>query len=364
MRRSSGFRCSRVACGCLLLLGMAMATNAQWTVVNLHPAGVPYDSVVNGAGKKQQVGYAQVGPTVGHFRASMWSATAGSWVNLHPTGVGYSIGYAGDDVEQVGEYDPAGFPRAALWRGSSASFVDLQPAGVINSIAYGVARGQQVGYTNIGYSRAALWNGSVGSFVDLNPPPTGEYVHTSIAYATDGYHQVGSWVDVNGVTSAALWSGSSGSLVNLHPAGNISSWAYAVSGNQQAGVVRVPNTSSHAAVWTGSAGSWVDLHPAGALNSQAYAVFEGRQVGRVVDANVQIHATLWASTAASRVDLHAFLPASFLSSEAHGISSYGGFTYVSGFGYNSATNRTEAIVWVTPRLSPVIKSTTVTGPGF
>lgn len=343
---SSRLNCCAVWCGlAVVLIGAVSSTvSAQWTVVNLHPAGTTLSNGF-GVGGSQQVGYAQVGPTVGHSRASLWSDTAASWVNLHPTGMGYSIAYGANGGLQVGEYYPAGFPRAALWSGTAASWVDLHPAGPTQSSAFGVGGGQQAGRTYAGYYRAAMWSGSAASWVDLNPPPTGEYTHSSEAFATDGAQQVGSVINVGGVISASLWTGSAASWVNLHPAGNISSWAYGVDDGQQAGVVRVPDTSSHAAMWTGTVASWIDLHPAGALNSQAYAVSNGRQVGRVV-ADGMIHASIWSGTVASRVDLHAFLPPEFLSSEAHGISHVGGVPYVVGFGFNGATQRSEALMWV------------------
>lgn len=346
--RELKFAC-RVVGAAVWLGTLASPAGAQWTVVNLHPAGTVL-SAAYGVGTGQQVGYVQVGPTVGHSRASLWSGSAGSWVNLHPTGVGYSIGYAADGGQQVGEYYPAGFPRAAMWTGTAASWVDLQPAGESQSSALGVGGGQQVGRTSAGYHRAALWSGSAGTWVDLNIPPTAGYTHSSEAYATDGHQQVGYLVAVGGIISASLWSGSAGSWVNLHPAGNISSWAYGVGGGQQVGVVRVPDTSSHAALWSGSAASWVDLHPAVALNSQAYGVSGGLQVGRVVIDGV-IKASLWSGSAASRVDLHAFLPASFVSSEARSISTEGANTIIAGFGYNSLTQRSEAVIWTRPNLT-------------
>jgi len=326
-----------------LFSGLAAApAAAQWTVTNFHPAG-SVASEASGVGGGQQVGYTQVGPTVGHYRASLWSGTAGSWVNLHPAGADYSIAYGADAGTQVGEVYVAGFPRAALWTGTAASWVDMNPAGTFQSTVFGADGGQQVGRASIGYYLASLWSGTAASWVDLNPPPTGGYTHTSEAFGIGGGKQVGYVVNLGGVISASLWSGSS-AWVNLHPAGNISSWAYGTDGIQQAGVVRVPDTSSHAALWTGSAASWVDLHPAGATNSRASDVENGLQVGYADLAGVR-RASLWAGTAASRVDLHALLPASFLTSEARSIWSGGGFTYVAGLGYNTATARSEALLW-------------------
>ena len=333
------------------LIGIAAASaSAQWTVINLHPAGT-VASAANGVSSGQQVGYAQVGPTVGHYRASLWSGSTGTWVDLHPTGMGYSIAHGADGGQQVGEYYPAGFPRAALWSGSAGSWVDLNPAGSSQSSVFGVRDGQQVGNTYVGYYRAALWSGSAASWVDLNPPPTGGYTHTSQAYAVDGGHQVGFVVDVGGVISASLWSGSAASWVSLHPAGNISSWAYGVDGGQQVGVVRLPDTTSHAALWHGSAAFWVDLHPAGASSSRASDAEGGRQVGYAYIGGIQ-HASLWSGTAASWVDLNLFLPAGFVSAEAKSIATDGANDYIAGWGYNGLTQRSEALMWIGAAAAP------------
>jgi len=46
--------------------------------------------------------------------------------------------------------------------------------------------------------------------------------------------------------------------------------------------------------------------------------------------------------------VHAFLPLEFTSSVAHGISQENGLTHVVGGGYNSATGRNEALMWIIP----------------
>lgn len=340
-----GGECSGLAwaAGVAMWAGLAVsAANAQWTVVNLHPTGA-LQSAATGVSAGQQSGWAQLGPTVGHTRASLWTGSAASWVNLHPATTTYSRAYAAGDGQQVGEA-PVNLSRAALWNGSAGTWVDLHPAaaGENASIAYAVSGGVQVGSANVLGWHASLWTGSAGSWVDLNPPG-----HVSEAWATTGTRHGGYVVDVGSVVSASVWSGSSSSWTNLHPAGNISSWVYALDATQQVGAVRVPDTSSHAALWTGSASSWVDLHPFPQTNSRATGVAGGMQVGYADGASGR-HAALWRGTAASRVDLHSFLPMSFLTSEATGIWTDGVETHVSGFGYNSATTRQEAILWIGP----------------
>jgi hypothetical protein len=337
---------SAVRCGlAAVMIGAAASTaSAQWTVVNLNPAGT-LGSWGYGVGSGQQVGFAMVGPTVGHFRASLWSGSAASWVNLHPSGMGYSIANGAADGQQVGEYFPAGFPRAALWSGTAASWVDLHPAGANTSRAFGVGDGQQVGTTD---GRASLWSGSAASWVNLNPPPnpiTG-YTHSSEAYGASGGKQVGYTIADGGVTSASLWTGTAASWVNLHPTGTETSITYATDGVQQVGMVRSLDTSIiSASLWTGSAASWVNLQPTGSMTSIAYGVSGGQQVGRAQVGGIH-RASLWSGTAASWVDLHSFLPAGFASSQAHSITTDGVNTYIIGKGFNGLTGRDEAVMWV------------------
>jgi hypothetical protein len=71
--------------------------------------------------------------------------------------------------QQVGFVAQAGgINRASLWSGTAASRVDLTPAAASSSLASGVWGSQQVGWANIGGTeRASLWDGSAASWVDL-----------------------------------------------------------------------------------------------------------------------------------------------------------------------------------------------------
>lgn len=320
--------------------GVAPCVPAQWTATSLHPAG-DVASRAQGVGIGQQVGFTQTGNTVGTYRASLWSGTAGSWVNLHPAGGGYSIAYAVDAGVQVGEVYPEGLARACLWSGTAASWVNLHPVGPLNSSAYAVSGGQQVGTVNFAASNAALWTGSAASFINLNPAPTDS--HASEAFGVHAGKQVG-YVVHEGVIGAAMWSGTAASWVNLHPAGNISSWAYGIENNTQVGMVRVANGTNHAALWHGTAASFVDLHPAGALNSRAAFVRGGMTVG-YADVGVKRRASLWTGTAASWVDLSAFLPAGYGESEANAIWTDGTTTIIAGRALKLSPFRDEAFLW-------------------
>ena len=76
-------------------------------------------------------------------------------------------------------------------------------------------------------------------------------------------------------------------------------------------------------------------------------MYGGQQVGYAWLGGIG-RASLWSGSAGSWVDLHSFLPSGFISSEAHGIWTDGTFTYVVGYGYNGATGRNEALMWVVP----------------
>ncbi len=140
------------------------------------------------------------------------------------------------------------------------------------------------------------------------------------------------------------------SVTNLNPAGLTQTVAYAAGGGQQAGYARVGD-EDHASLWSGTADSWVDLNPAGSILSFASAVNDGQQVGYANVGGVE-RASLWSGTASSWVDLHTYLPTGFLLSQATGISSDGVNTYVAGYGYNSLTNRIEALLWTRPIPTP------------
>src|SRR5215210_4207854 len=94
------------------ILGLLAAKPAAahlWTVTNLHPAGAS-ESYAGGVHAGQQVGSVSFGG--GFFRASLWTGTAASWVDLNPAGATSGAGgvYAG---EQVGQAFVGGTNRAS-----------------------------------------------------------------------------------------------------------------------------------------------------------------------------------------------------------------------------------------------------------
>ena len=200
-------------------------------------------------------GTRHVGDAGGH--ALLWTGTADSYVDLHPTGFEFSNASDVFENTQVGAgYDPLTGGHALLWNGTAESVVDLHASGYLHSDALGVWGGQQVGvgYTEPGFQgpRALLWNGSAASAVDL------------------------------------------------HPAGFEFSSAADVAGEYQVGSAGSADLGFHAVLWKGTAASVVDLHtflamlPIPMITSYAEAIAEnGVIVGRGYDANYNFYAMMW-----------------------------------------------------------------------
>jgi hypothetical protein len=58
-----------------------------------------------------------------------------------------------------------------IWSGTAGSVVDLNPSGFDGTVARGIASGKEVGWgvnTDTGHTDALVWSGSAGSAIDLN----------------------------------------------------------------------------------------------------------------------------------------------------------------------------------------------------
>ena len=235
--------------------------------------GSSYDySVVTGVHDGQQVGFGTPG---GNTRALMWTGSPGSMIVMQPAGwtdshledvcAGRQVGSVYDNSNNVG--------HAGIWSGTAASFQDLHPSGYGRSRAFGISIDAQVGDAD---GHAGLWYGSATSFVDLHP----DGYDWSIAYDVSEDQQVGRAAAPGTGVVAALWCGSAASFVSLHPAGAVESSATGVSGGQQVGEV-----DNHAAYWLGTAASHVDLHsylPAGYTFSEATDIWDNGDVTNIV----------------------------------------------------------------------------------
>jgi hypothetical protein len=113
-----------------------------------------------------QVGRAVVG---GISRASLWSGTSVSWVDLHPAGASASNAHGVFGSQQVGTAEFGATPFASLWNGTPASWVNLNPAGAVGSEAFDTSGTYQVGWAKVdGIDRASFWSGSAASWQDLS----------------------------------------------------------------------------------------------------------------------------------------------------------------------------------------------------
>jgi hypothetical protein len=313
---------------------------AQWTVINLHPAGAT-ESYANAVGGGQQVGNALFG---GVYHACMWTGSAESCTDLNPDDLTIeSYVYGVDGGQQAGFIYVAGLPHACRWSGTAASRMDINPAVADASHVWGLSAGRPAGSAFVaGMIRAGMWN-PANVWTSLHPAGATE----SWAFGVGGGQQVGRAVmGTPLLTRAIVWTGSATLWQDLNPVGSTYSEAVGASGGQQVGTAIVG--ASHASLWTGNANSWVDLNPAGSEQSSAFATDGIHQVGQTYGGGLQ-SAGVWKDTAASWVSLHAFLPPEFNSSTATGVSHDAEHHYVVGSGYNGSTSRTEALLWVMAR---------------
>lgn len=170
-------------------------------------------SYAAGCGGGQQVGWAVFS---NQSRASMWSGSSATYVNLQPTIASNltSAAWGTDGVQQVGNINDSFYNRswACLWASSAASVVYLNPMGVTHAIARGVCGGKQVGSytTETGTSHACVWNGTAASMVDLHSALSTDYTSSSV-YVIDcssGRTRVGgtAYNATLGRDEAVLWT--------------------------------------------------------------------------------------------------------------------------------------------------------------
>lgn len=223
--------------------------------VDLHPAGNPYISEIQGMSALEQVGYFRPILTSPAHRAALWRGTAASFVSLHPTGTYDSEAPAVADGRQGGFFrqTEASAYHAVIWSGTAQSMIDLHPGGAIESQIFGVAPGQQVGWSRAPVTRAAMWHGTAQSYIDMGPPGSG----VSLINATCGSAQAG-YANFAGDVAAVVWFGSPTNFVRLDaflPPGAGQSTATGISEVNGvfyiSGYARIPGGGDQAYVWIG-----------------------------------------------------------------------------------------------------------------
>jgi len=316
-----------------LALCISISALAQYTVVDLHPAGY-VTSLALAIGGGQQAGWASIG---GQMHAMLWSGSADTAVDLNPAGCVSSIARGVNAMMQVGSASCPG-EHALLWRGAPDNFVDLND-GASSSRAYATTDATQGGMFLLGGGRAAIWAGSPDTVTLLHPAgSSASEVHGVFGGQQAGFAQFGNSLH------AMLWSGTPDSAVDLGPSSAYQdAQADAISADQQAGYVVTFDLGRHAALWTGSADSLVDLNPSGFSNTQATAVLNDQQVGFGFGTATggHTHALVWSGTASSVLDLHQFLPGDCTDSYASGIDSDGTIA-----GRGQCASGTHAMIWV------------------
>ncbi len=334
------------------------APGATWSAWSLHPAGslssVAYGVSDDRIGGGASYPHPQYGSTE---HPMLWPLDGGAALDLTPANSAGGSILAVEDGVQVGWWwSPYTTPQgtgynksACMWTGNAASHLKLQPQGWEFGSAAGTDGVHHVGTARFDesstHSDGFYWYANHTSPLKLTP--TGMW--GSSASGIYGDHQYGSVVLPFASVHAARWSGSAATFVDIHPSGSTYSYVADADLGQQVGTATFGGVN-HAGIWADTANSFLDIHPAGASSSEAKGVHEGLQCGSVAIDGTN-HAALWAGPGSTWIDLHTMLDPSFTSSSANDVTvDENGTITVVGSGYDSATARTEALVW---RTNPV-----------
>jgi hypothetical protein len=141
--------------------------------------------------------------------AALWTGSAASHVNLHPSGAVRSEALNASGTHQVGLVVTSAGGNAVLWSGTAESWVNLNPAGATNGVAWDVLGNFQVGYVGLnGAFRASIWEGTAESWVDLSQfLPAGTLISEATGISSDGVNiYVSGHGFVNGSSQAFVWT--------------------------------------------------------------------------------------------------------------------------------------------------------------
>jgi len=320
----------------------------QWQVVNLHPDW-GLTSRANGIDGGIVTGHADTThPTYGILnQAVVWMDDSNVALNLTP---GNSVGSVGNAIANgvvVGWWwqpyqcnlgQTCYFKSASIWEWTGAGWVHTDP---ISMGEYNYIRGTD-GSTHAGYG----WSDWPAPSQSIIWYPTGglTIVDGGVATVDTGGVVYGSLFDT--ATRAARWNVLPNVSINLSPPKTSQSYISGAGDHQQVGTARL-NTVDHAWLFAGVPFASKDLSTPTTSPSYGRDCEQGIQVGQAT-INAVTHAVLWQGTASSMLDLHQFAPASFAYSVATGIdlSPLDGTLRVVGYGFNEATGRTEALLWI------------------
>ncbi|MFA6045146.1 MAG: hypothetical protein WC718_09190 [Phycisphaerales bacterium] len=327
---------------------------AQYQVTIVNPAATN-EAFVNGVGNGSQAGFASGPATGGNTHGFVWNGTAASAVDVNPLGTyppngnpfSGSFLYGAGGGQQVGFVIAGPLDVATVWAGTAASATFLATPEMINSVAYGTDGVHQVGSARIDdpfnglVTHAFAWAGSPETAIDIHP----DFAFESFANRVQGNVAAGTTASPDGFYNAVLWTSIDPPVaISLHPADLFESVATDVAGTQVVGYGYPDGSPNHALIWNTDLEGPSDVHPAGYQSSFLYATNGSQQVGLAStlpdgEGNNHEHAFVWSSTSASAVDLHELLVASFpgyTDSQARGIDAAGniyGNANISGTGY-------------------------------
>jgi hypothetical protein len=325
-----GFTVAILACGSVAA--------AQWSVVNLTPAGAR-EAYVHAITTHTQ--YGAVGLGEGPIQPASWSGSAVGWTpySTNPSLGGRILAVSGNVL--------AGYvsSKAAVWLGFPPVATDLHPSGWESRVTT-IGGDRQFGWTRaLATSRnmAAMWSGSAASYVNMNPSGS---IESEIRAATST-RQGGYAAFAASSGRAVIWNGSANSYIGLHPAGPwTNSWINGMSETQQVGAARNFPQWPHAAIWHDTAESFTDIDPPEAYGySELLATCGTAQVGYIAPAS-GVYAGIWFGTAQSFHNLAQYLPANYGYSKATCIATDGFRYYVGGYAENGFTLRNEAFLWM------------------
>ncbi|MCB9859705.1 MAG: hypothetical protein H6815_04560 [Phycisphaeraceae bacterium] len=284
--------------------------------------------------------------------ASVWSGSAGSWVDYHPAGAESSAILDSASLLQIGYATLNGSASAGFWAATPTGWTKLPSPNTDESVAQ-----TSIAWGSPYFAGYAAFNGSAHHAVlwDFTPPVTLVDIHPAGALESVVHEGNGNGEYVGTATfptspnssreEAVMWPTPFAPHVSLHPQGMSASYAYAVSWDGQQGGAVLQSSTTRASLWSGSAASWVNLHPSSEHESIVYAARRGYQAGSTTDLNMLEHAAVWQGDAASWLDLHSFLPANYNESCATTISFSGRLLFIGGWARNSATGQREAVFW-------------------
>lgn len=348
-------------CGSTLSDGVALtlrtppAIPQQWQAISVHPAWAQNSSHARGIGGGLIGGYANTptvlpdGRTFQLDHPVVWDTELFAAQEVTPPG---SVGGGVYDVEgsllvgwfwhtwqcwSGGQYWTCAWQSAGYWTAPTFDFVEaVHSSGaeydyiaatdgerMVGTLAYEISEG----FYDL---KAHLWTATGGTW-SLHFASASD----TLAAAIDGPHQFGLYYEGAAGSRAVMWTDTPGSHRDVHPAGYSSSLISGAGDGQAVGAA-----DSHAGLWVTDVG-FAELHPASAATSAAVAAHQGIQCGSAAG-----RAALWSGSAASFFDLGAYVPEGFTSSAAEDFDVAGdGTITVVGYGYNTATGRTEALVW-------------------